>query len=136
MARDGVPHGIDLHVGFRVRQRRKQEGMSQDTLATQLGLTFQQIQKYERGTNRISASKLHDISIALKVSIEYFFAGYGDGAENEGFVASASEETVSRFLSSAEGIELAEIFPRVKNPKWRRRIVELAKTISDEAGDQ
>lgn len=130
---DGSPHGIDTHVGLRVRKRRKELGMSQEALAEKLGLTFQQVQKYERGSNRISASKLHAISTTLRKPIAYFFAEYDDEAVPDGFVESASERSISAFLSTREGIELAELFPKVKGVKLRRRILELTKTL---AGDE
>lgn len=129
---DGSPHGIDTHVGLRVRKRRKELGMSQETLAVHLGLTFQQVQKYERGSNRISASKLHAIAMTLRKPIGYFYADYDDDAAPDSFVESASERSISTFLSTREGIELAELFPRVKGPKLRRRILELTKTLADD----
>ena len=132
MSSDGAPHGVDIHVGLRVRQKRKELGMSQEVLAGKLGLTFQQVQKYERGSNRISASKLHEIATALRVPIGFFFSGYGDISPVDAFIESNSEKAVSGFLTTAEGIELAELFPRVGNPTLRRKIVELAKTL---AGD-
>ena len=126
------PNPVDLHVGARVRMRRKFLNLSQETLATALELTFQQVQKYERGANRISASKLHEIAVTLKVPIQYFFEGYGDAPAAEGFSESASEKFVHEFLMTSEGIELAEAFPRIQSAKFRRRVLELVKTLADD----
>ena len=126
------PHPIDLHVGGRVRMRRKFLGMSQEELARTIGLTFQQVQKYERGTNRISSSKLWDIAIALKAPVEYFFEGYGETEQVEGFSESDSEQFVHGFLMTTEGIELAEAFPRIKAPRLRRRLLDLVRTLAEE----
>jgi transcriptional regulator with XRE-family HTH domain len=132
------PIPVDLHVGARVRMRRKFLGVSQEKLADALGLTFQQVQKYERGTNRISASKLFEISRFLEAPVAYFFDGLpGAGAEaGEGFSGTASEQFVHEFLMSPEGLELAALMPRVK-AKQRRRILELVRTLAevDEEGE-
>ena len=129
---DRSPNPVDLHVGGRIRMRRKFLGMSQETLATALDLTFQQVQKYERGSNRISASKLYETAKTLKAPIAYFFEGYGETEGVEGFSESASEQFVHNFLMTTEGIELAEAFPRVPNAKLRRRVLELVRTLAEE----
>ncbi|MDV6331428.1 helix-turn-helix transcriptional regulator [Asticcacaulis sp. 201] len=126
------PNPVDLHVGARVRMRRKFLGMSQEGLAETIDLTFQQVQKYERGSNRISASKLYEISKALKAPVAYFFEGYGENEGLEGFSESESEQFVHGFLMTTEGIELAEAFPRIKNAKHRRRILELVRALAEE----
>jgi transcriptional regulator with XRE-family HTH domain len=112
--------------------RRKFLGMSQEGLAETIDLTFQQVQKYERGSNRISASKLYEISRALKAPVAYFFEGYGATEAVEGFSESESEQFVHGFLMTTEGIELAEAFPRIKNAKWRRRILELVRALAED----
>ena len=132
VAIDG-PNPIDVHVGERVRLRRKFLGKSQVTLAEAIDLTFQQIQKYERGKNRISASKLYEISRFLKTPIGYFFEGYEEQPTES---LSESEKAAHGFLVTAEGIELAESFPRVKGPRVRRRLLELVRTIGDEDSDR
>jgi transcriptional regulator with XRE-family HTH domain len=132
---DKGPHPVDLHVGGRVRMRRKFLGMSQEGLADAIKLTFQQVQKYERGSNRISASKLHEISKVLKAPIGYFFEGIGEGEQVEGFSESQSEQFVHGFLMTTEGIELAEAFPRIRNAKHRRRILELVRTLAEDEDD-
>ena len=80
----GKPNPVDVHVGSRVRLRRTMLGMSQEKLGEAIGLTFQQVQKYERGANRIGASRLHDLSCVLDVPVAYFFEEYGDGAGSAG----------------------------------------------------
>lgn len=124
---------VDLHVGAKVRTRRKFLGLSQSDLADAIGLTFQQVQKYERGSNRISASKLYDISRYLKVPVSYFFDGYAEGETPDGFNESDSEKFVHGFLMTTEGIELAEAFPRVPSAKRRRKILDLVRSLADEA---
>lgn len=129
---DKVPNPIDLHVGNQVRLRRKFLGLSQGDLAKPIGLTFQQLQKYERGANRISASKLYEIASILKTPIASFFEGYTEGAPAEEFNESVSERSVHGFLKTIEGVELAEAFPRIKSGKHRRKILELVRTLSVE----
>ena len=126
------PNPVDLHVGGRVRMRRKFLGMSQEGLAETLDLTFQQVQKYERGSNRISASKLYEISKSLKAPVSYFFEGYNSADTPEGFDESESEQFVHEFLMTTEGIELAEAFPRIKAAKHRRKILELVRSLAED----
>ncbi len=130
MAREaGKIHPVDIHVGGRVRLRRKLLGMSQEEVAAYVGLTFQQLQKYEKGANRISASKLYDIGKYLKVPVSYFFLEYTDDemvAEGE-FKA---EEAVGTFLRTKEGVELAETFPMISKPKVRRNVLSLVRALS------
>lgn len=130
---DRAPNPVDLHVGARVRMRRKFLGMSQEGLAESIALTFQQVQKYERGSNRISASKLYEISRALKAPVAYFFEGYGESEMVDGFSESESEQFVHGFLMTTEGIELAEAFPRVKSAKLRRKVLDLVRALAEEA---
>lgn len=126
------PNPVDIHVGARVRMRRKFLGLSQQDLAETIDLTFQQVQKYERGFNRISASKLYEISRTLKAPIQYFFEGYGGHEVADGFSESMSEQMVHGFLMTSEGIELASAFPRIGNERQRRRIVELVRSLAEE----
>ena len=132
------PNPVDLHVGGRVRMRRRMLGVSQERLAEALGLTFQQVQKYERGANRVSASKLYDIARFLSVPIAYFFEGLADpieagAGERE---SGGSEQLVHDFLMTAEGLELAATFPRIQRPRLRRRLLDLVRTLveDDEPG--
>jgi transcriptional regulator with XRE-family HTH domain len=129
------PNPIDLHVGARIRMRRKILGVSQERLAEDLGLTFQQVQKYERGANRVSASKLYEIAKSLQSSVGYFFEGLAD-TTGEG-MAEGGEAFVHDFLMTPEGLELASLFPRITRAKVRRRILELVRSMAEEeaAGD-
>jgi transcriptional regulator with XRE-family HTH domain len=127
------PNPIDKHVGSRVRMRRMMISMSQEKLGERLGITFQQIQKYEKGTNRIGASRLQQISSVLGVPVEFFFEGApvpdgGGGAFSE----SASPAYVSDFLATSDGLSLTKAFMKVKDPKVRRRIVDLVEAIAAE----
>ena len=124
-------HPVDRHVGGKVRGRRKHLGLSQGALADAIHLTFQQVQKYERGSNRISASKLFEIAQFLKAPISYFFDGVGDGPSGERPL-SASESNAHSFLLTADGIELAHAFPRLKTTKVRRRVLELVRSLAEE----
>lgn len=126
-ARNDGPHPVDRHVGLRIRMRRKEMGVSQERLADALGITFQQVQKYERGANRVSASKLWEIAAALKTPVAYFYDGLGDQD-----AASAQREAAQEFMLSAEGAELMAAFPRIAEAAIRRKIVELVRVVADE----
>ena len=123
----GVPNPIDVHVGNRIRLRRTLLGMSQERLAEQIGLTFQQVQKYERGANRVSASKLWEIAGALRTPVAYFYDGLGDQD-----AATAQRDAAQDFMLSSEGIELMAAFPRIQEASIRRKIVELVRVVADE----
>ncbi|QDL91585.1 helix-turn-helix transcriptional regulator [Paroceanicella profunda] len=119
---------IDIHVGSRLRFRRLMVGMSQERLGAELGVTFQQVQKYEKGTNRIGASRLYEISRVLMVNVSYFFEGL-EGDENqsgEGLPATA----VTDFVSTSEGMALNTAFSSIRDRATRKRIVELVKTLA------
>ncbi|ERP97089.1 Cro/Cl family transcriptional regulator [Labrenzia sp. C1B10] len=127
------PNPIDIHVGSRVRLRRMMLGMSQEKLGESLGITFQQIQKYEKGTNRIGASRLQHIATVLKVPVSFFFEDApGTPEEAEGFGETQPTSYVVDFLSSSEGLSLNKAFVRIEDPKVRRRIVDLVRSL---AGD-
>ncbi len=111
--------------------RRKLLGISQERLAEALGLTFQQVQKYERGANRVSASKLFEIAKALQTPVAFFFDGLGPTAD--GRADPASSEFVHNFLMSSEGLELAASFPRITKSRVRRRLVDLVKVLADDS---
>ncbi|ESQ82338.1 Cro/Cl family transcriptional regulator [Asticcacaulis sp. AC466] len=126
-----APDPVDIHVGARVRMRRKSLGLSQEALAERIGLTFQQVQKYERGSNRISCSKLYAIASVLKAPAPYFFEGI-----DEEIVAAEGVETetaVAGFLLTTEGFALARAFPRIPSAILRRRLLSLVETLSVEA---
>jgi transcriptional regulator with XRE-family HTH domain len=129
-----TPDPIDRHVGSRVRMQRVLMKMSQEKLGEALGLTFQQVQKYEKGTNRIGASRLQQISKTLNVPPSFFF----DGAPTSGdFASGFSEESSSQFvvdfLSTAEGLHLNRAFARIKDPKVRKKMVDLITTLAEQA---
>jgi transcriptional regulator with XRE-family HTH domain len=129
---DRLPNPIDLHVGARIRMRRKILGISQERLADDLGLTFQQVQKYERGANRVSASKLYEIARSLQSAVAYFFEGLADPTDLEGMAEAGSQQFVHDFLMTPEGLELASLFPKISRPKVRRRILDLVRSMADE----
>ena len=128
-----TPNVVDLHVGGRVRMRRKILGMSQEALADALGLTFQQVQKYERGANRVSASKLYEIAKTFQAPVSYFFEGLADPMTNEvDEVGAAAERVVTEFLNTPEGLELAELFPKIGRGRVRRQILDLVRAMADD----
>ena len=129
---DRSPNPVDLHVGGRIRMRRRLLGVSQEKLAEALGLTFQQVQKYERGANRVSASKLYEIARTLQAPIAYFFEGLTDPSALEPSDAVSSEQIVNDFLMTGEGLELAAVFPRVRRGPVRRRILDLIRALTDD----
>lgn len=130
---------IDMHVGSRVRLRRMLLGMSQEKLGESLGLTFQQVQKYEKGANRIGASRLFELARILGVSVQYFFEDLTDQTESSltgkpGF-ESAGDSHMVEFLNSREGIELNRAFLKIDDAKTRRAILELVRSLADN-GDE
>lgn len=124
---------IDVHVGARVRMRRVLLGMSQEKLGESLGITFQQVQKYEKGTNRIGASRLFKISQVLGVPVSYFYEELAGNSEKAvaGFGESQSQGYVVDFLSSSEGLQLNKAFMKIQDPRVRRKVVELVRTLGD-----
>lgn len=127
---DPGPNPIDRHVGLRIRMRRKELGISQERLAEAIGLTFQQVQKYERAANRVSASKLWEMARALSTNIGYFYEGLGDATEPPG--ANIPRETLQDFLLTPEGIELASVFPKISKGRVRRKILDLVRAMAGE----
>ena len=127
-----APNPVDRHVGSRVRMRRMMLSMSQEKLGDALGLTFQQVQKYEKGTNRIGASRLQQISHILQVPVAFFFEGAPTvpGYAGDGMREAPSPAYVSDFLATSEGLSLTKAFMRIKQPKLRRRIVDLVEEIA------
>lgn len=134
------PNPIDIHVGSRVRLRRMLLGFSQEKLAEQLGLTFQQIQKYEKGINRIGASRLFELGRVLGVGVDFFYQELVDQSAavkvvNGGFADSAGDGYVVDFLASREGIDLNRAFLRISDAKVRRAVVDLVRSLADDRGD-
>lgn len=123
-----APNPIDKHVGARVRMRRLMLDMSQEKLGDALGLTFQQVQKYEKGTNRIGASRLQQMSRILQVPVAFFFEGAPGGQTTQ----SESPEFVNQFLTTAGGLALARSFVSIKNAKLRWQIICLVGSIAGE----
>jgi transcriptional regulator with XRE-family HTH domain len=131
---DRSPNPVDVHVGLQVRLRRKELKISQEKLAETLGLTFQQVQKYERGANRISASKLYEIARTLRVPMAWFFEGLSDPSEGRDDNAPPPDSAsfAHEFLLTQEGIDLASLFPRLRQRRVRRRLVELVRSLTEE----
>jgi len=129
-----TPNPIDKHVGSRVRMRRMMLSMSQEKLGDALGLTFQQVQKYEKGTNRIGASRLQQISNILQVPVSFFFEGapHLPGHHSAGMGEAPSPAYVSDFLATSDGLSLTKSFMKIKSGKLRRRIVDLVEQIAGE----
>jgi len=128
-----APNPVDKHVGSRVRMRRMMLGMSQEKLGNSLDLTFQQVQKYEKGTNRIGASRLQQISHILQVPVSFFFEGapaVSATGRTEGMSEAPSPAYVSDFLATSDGLALTKAFMRISDSKLRRRIVDLVEQIA------
>ena len=126
-----APNPVDKYVGSRVRMRRLMLGMSQEKLGDALGLTFQQIQKYEKGANRIGASRLQQIATILQAPVSFFFEGApaSPGAAG-GFAEADIPDYSTTLLSTSDGLALAKAFMRIENSKIRRRIVDLVEEIA------
>lgn len=133
MANEKKPNAIDVHVGSRVQVHRKMLGISQEKLGHGLGVTFQQVQKYEKGTNRISASRLQHIAAILSVPVSSFFEG-APGASSDAADETRPADSVVDFMSSPEGIQLNTAFVGIKDNNLRRRVVNLVKVMAGEEG--
>ncbi|WDI32666.1 helix-turn-helix domain-containing protein [Hyphococcus flavus] len=130
------PHPVDIHVGSRVKLRRMVMGVSQDTLGKAMGLTFQQIQKYEKGVNRISASKIYELSHQLEVPIQYFFEDYADGpGYTYGFAEGEAGDPFMQLVQSPEGIQLCRCFASIKDPEVKKKVLDLVKSIAESEND-
>jgi transcriptional regulator with XRE-family HTH domain len=129
-----APNPTDKHVGAKVRMRRMMLGMSQEKLGDALGLTFQQVQKYEKGANRIGASRLQHISNILQVPVAFFFEGAPQtpGLPPSNFGDAPSPAYVSDFLATSDGLALTKAFMGIKDAKLRRRIVDLVEQIASD----
>jgi transcriptional regulator with XRE-family HTH domain len=129
---DQGPHFVDKHVGERLRRRRKDLNLSQEELANSVGLTFQQIQKYERGSNRVSASKLYQMAQTLQASVGYFFEGLANPVRgvSEGEDAQFDHE----MPLTPEQRELVNLFDRIDSRKIRKVVLNLVRTIHEESG--
>lgn len=127
-----TPNPVDIHVGSRVRMRRMLVGMSQETLGEQLGLTFQQVQKYEKGSNRIGASRLYQIAQTLNVPVDYFYDGLAANGQQKasGFSDGPAADFNLDFLSSAEGVALIAAFSSIEDVDVRKRVLDLVKVLA------
>lgn len=125
---------VDVHVGSRVRLRRVMLGMSQEKLGESLGVTFQQVQKYEKGANRIGASRLYRIAQVLGVPVSYFYDDLPGAAPDKsaaGFADGHPQSYVVDFISSSEGLQLNKSFAKIRDPRVRRKVIELVRALSD-----
>jgi transcriptional regulator with XRE-family HTH domain len=127
------PNPIDVHVGNRVRMQRMLVGMSQEKLGEHLGLTFQQVQKYEKGSNRVSASKLYQMAQVLGVPVQFFYEdlpGSRGEANGPGVNEAGSQSEIMGFLGSSEAIRLNRAFSEVEDPRIRKVLVDLLIAIA------
>ena len=125
------PNPTDVYVGTRVRMRRKMLGLSQEKLGEKLGITFQQIQKYEKGTNRVGASRLQDMASAMDVPVSYFFPDTSSSQAAPGMQEDGAAFMMD-FMSTAEGLELSRAFVRIRSTKVRRKVVELVRALGED----
>lgn len=127
---------VDAHVGSRVRLRRMLVGLSQEKLGERMGLTFQQIQKYEKGVNRIGASRLFRLSQVLEVPVQFFFDGapLAEGEAQPSFAEGGSESFLYEFLNTRDGLELNRAFVKISDAQVRRSVVDLVRSIGRTAG--
>ena len=130
-------HPVDVHVGRRLRLRRTIMGLSQDSIGKAIGVTFQQIQKYERGINRMGASRIYDFAKALNVPVSYFFEGYGDDLGEPSHAYGMAESEAPAFeheqISNRETMDVMRAYHKIKNPQVRKRIVDLIKSMAEES---
>lgn len=138
------PNPVDTYIGSKVKSRRLILGLSQEELAKAIGLTFQQVQKYERGTNRISVSRLVDICKVLKVQVDYFFdgsfalAGKPPGMRNaaaKGFADTKQEALEPDPMMKRDVLELVRAYSKISSPQLKKQLLEMAKAMSNTAAD-
>jgi len=128
------PNFVDRHVGNRVRMRRLLVGMSQEKLGELLGITFQQIQKYEKGSNRVSASRLYQISRVLSVPVQYFYDELKGDDDPSGLAESEGADAIAGALQSPDGVQIARIFSETTDPDKRKLILNAVKLLADYKG--
>jgi transcriptional regulator with XRE-family HTH domain len=131
------PNPIDVHVGGRIRMRRNMLGLSQEKLGESLGITFQQVQKYEKGTNRVGASRLQDIASILNTPVSFFFedAPTKDSVSPPLRAEEGPHSFAIEFCTSAEGLALNRAFVKISSPKIRKRVIDLVKALALEEDD-
>ena len=127
-----MAHPVDEYVGKKLRERRTLMGMSQENLAKTVDITFQQVQKYERGANRMSASRLYQFSKTLSVPVGFFFEGFEEQDQANG-MADTSMGFEHEDFSSRESLELMKAYHRIKEPKAKRAINDLIRSMADGA---
>ena len=132
----GTPHPVDVHVGGRLRIRRTLLGLSQTSLADAIGLTFQQVQKYERGTNRMGSSRLYDIARILDVPVKYFFEEMpaeiaANSPAQRRHMAKGPPDYKSDPMAKRETLELVRAYYRISNPLLRKRLFEMVKALGE-----
>jgi transcriptional regulator with XRE-family HTH domain len=128
------PNFVDRHVGNRVRMRRLLVGISQEKLGELLGITFQQVQKYEKGSNRVSASRLYQISRVLGVPVQYFYDELKEDDGPSGFAESEGADAIAGALQSPDGVQIARIFSETTDPDKRKLILNAVKLLADYKG--
>jgi len=131
-------NSVDVYVGARLRMRRAMLNMSQSKLGSLLGVTFQQVQKYEKGVNRISASRLKQAASVFDVDVDWFYEGGPAEDAAKGFAEGPSRLLDVQFLSTTDGLKLNRAFARIRDPKVRRRIIDLVESLAppDEAAQE
>lgn len=132
MANTKSPSLIDRHIGLRIRMRRIMIGMSQEKLGEQLGITFQQIQKYEKGTNRVGSGRLHEIGRALGVPVSFFF----EEQEGNGSSDQRRTSTLEELMSQKESRQLLQAFSAISDPNVRRALVSMARALAGQAAEE
>lgn len=139
----GRANSIDEHVGLQLRQRRALMGYSQEKLAEQVGITFQQIQKYENGANRVSASRLYEFSKVLDIPVNFFFENYGSNENRIQFGFSDQEQATidggpgqDDVMSKKETLELIRVYYSIQNPKLRKDLFKLVKSMAENLKNQ
>ncbi len=132
--KESAPHPVDIYVGKRLRMRRTILGMSQEAVGNAIGVTFQQIQKYERGINRMGASRLYDFSRVLGIPVSFFFDGYGEVPKENAFPGGLHEDPSKSYepqkLASRETLELMRAYYRIPESSVRKRVFELIKALA------
>ena len=132
MTKNKEPHPIDVHVGARVKLRRTLLGMSQDKLGDALGLTFQQIQKYEKGVNRIGASRVFEISKILDVPIQFLFDDFAAKDDtNYGFAEGDGDASFMDLLNTPDGVQLCRYYSEIDDPKVKKKVLDLVRAIAE-----
>jgi transcriptional regulator with XRE-family HTH domain len=132
MANTKSPSLIDRHIGSRIRMRRVMIGMSQEKLGDQLGITFQQIQKYEKGTNRVGSGRLHEIGRVLGVPASFFFEGQEGGGASDKPQATSFEV----LMPHKESVQLLQAFNAIPDPTVRRALVNMARALAGQAAEE